>query len=67
MGWAKDMLFLGGYLSPAVLAQEIELEQAREAAKALARTVAAPAGTSAATAGGAGSVGAVHAPARHCA
>ena len=50
MGWAKDMLFLGGYLSPAVLAEEIELEHAAQAAEAARRIVAAPARTPAAPA-----------------
>lgn len=45
MGWAKDMLFLGGYLSPAVLAEEIELERAVEAAAAARRGAAEAAGS----------------------
>lgn len=50
MGWAKDMLFLGGYLSPAVLAEEIELERAAQAADAPPATSARSGGSLAATA-----------------
>lgn len=66
MGWAKDMLFLGGYLSPAVLAEEIELEHAAQAAEAARRVAAAPAKAPvAATA--ARPLRSTDAPARHCA
>ena len=66
MGWAKDMLFLGGYLSPAVLAEEIELEHAVQAAEAARRRIAAPARTPAARPA-AGPARGNDRSARHCA
>ena len=69
MGWGKDMLFLGGYLSPAALAEEIRLERAAEAAAAAQRESAAraiPPATGLATPAGR-AARAAPAPARSCA
>ena len=67
MGWGKDMLFLGGYLSPAVLAEELEVEFAAEALAPAPGTAAARTNAPATARSAVPVVRAAAAPARPCA
>ena len=67
MGWAKDMLFAGGYLSPAVLAEEIELELAVRAAEAARQGIGTGGKTAGTPAGATRPLRVADASARPCA